>query len=464
MADMFPAEYQTQIDEQERKRKMAQMLFQQAMGFQGAKSQGALASRTPLFAGLANAVSGGLGAYADANASKGINEVKQRYQADESADLAKLMGLPEEEQLKQGPLSKFSRSRDLAKTLSDRREKRTTAGAPILAQAGDVQGALGALNTGNLPSTVAPPTPPMISGLAGSDGTKKDVLVNTGAYGRQTATPFPVGNTMTANLNGPADYKAIEENWTADLKERQKAADSAKASLASSRAAVEALQAGAQAGGAEGIKQTIRELAQGFGIPNAATAPTQELNMALGNAVLEDARKLAPVTNEDLKYLEKLNGTINSDPQALTKMLAHRAAAATKSLSDFSDYMGSREASIKDIGTPELRDRMKALIAGQRIGREVPPSLFGPQTFQIEMARQMGNLGYDVDKLKLPEVVRRDIKEGNMKVDTGGSFPTGQRSGAASASEAKKPKPISEMTKAERQAEIARLKKELGQK
>lgn len=158
---------------------------------------------------------------------------------------------------------------------------------------------------------------------------------------------------------------ALEE-LRAQLKDKRAGADSAKATLSANRVALEAINAGAKSGGGEGYKQGLRKALQAFNITLPETTSTSELQMALGNNILANARKLAPVTREDLVQLENILGSINTDPAALQKMISVYNGIALKDLQDYNRYVDFQKGNLKS-------DYARDLFSGAGIGYEMQP-------------------------------------------------------------------------------------------
>lgn len=391
----LPPEYQAQIDAARKKQMLAQMLFQMAQSNHMPQQQGAIASRASPLAALAPAISAYFGQKLDSQGTQGVNDIRQKYATDEANAIQQFQGLPPDQQQAAGQLSPFNRVRSIATALQAQRDKRLDLGVNA-AKDFDPSGAVKMAQTGMIPVdySVPPAVPPAVQMLDNPNmpGTKMPMVVNTGKGGIQTGTMQQGGTTI--NMPGQEGQQALSF-LKSDLENRQKGAASAKDTLNSNAYILDALQQGAQAGGGEGMVQALRKGLQAVGITPPATASTEQLQMALGHNILDNAKKLAPVTENDIKQLEKELGSVSTDPNALVRMLAYTQALATKGLSGFQDYVQNQTSNLK---LPEAQ----ALFTGAGMGYEPPSSLSGPQPFQMETVRNLKNLGYDITKLRDP--------------------------------------------------------------
>lgn len=226
--------------------------------------------------------------------------------------------------------------------------------------------------------------------------------------------------------NAPAKISdaAIAEN-TAELKAKKDAYDLGREVVNSSQKAITALEEGAKAGGGEGLKQYLRQAVQAFNGKTEGLTETTQLSQALGDAILANARKLAPVTKADIGQLQDILGSVNTDPTALSKALAWNTAHGFKAMTDFNTFLDNQENLLKDIKNPDQADALRTIYAGQRVGRDMPKGLFGPQLFQLETAKHLGNLGYDMAKLQgLPP----GFLDSPPKINMSGAFPATTKS------------------------------------
>jgi hypothetical protein len=210
--------------------------------------------------------------------------------------------------------------------------------------------------------------------------------------------------------------KAALEEVRPTMKSWQEKAAAAKEAIQANGLALEALSRGAKSGGLEGFKQAVRGVAQGFGIDTEKYTETTELQMALGNAVLANARKLAPVTAEDVKRLEQILGSINTDPAALQKMLTEYNGMAAKTLQDANRYFDTTSGLMPT-------DFSRGVVQAGGIGHEMIP----PPGNTLEALRSLQTLkrqGGDVSQFavggeQIPANAQFDIR-GPRSAPSGG--------------------------------------------
>jgi hypothetical protein len=169
------------------------------------------------------------------------------------------------------------------------------------------------------------------------------------------------------------------------IKRWQEKATAAKEVIQANGLALDAIGRGAKSGGLEGVKQALRGIAQGFNINTDKYTETTELQMAVGNAILANARKLAPVTGEDIKRLEAILGSVNTDPTALEKMLTEYNGMASKTLQDANRYFG---ATADNMPTPVSQGQVR----NEGIGHEMipPPGNTSQQMRAIQTLQRQG--------------------------------------------------------------------------
>jgi hypothetical protein len=420
----MPPEYLAQLSENARRRAMAEAMLQQftqgqqtqfvpgGTGVPIAVKQGGLGALAQALSGLtAGAQVQGYGAENEALRMQNDRERQQEYQnfvanPDKSAAIAAAM-------VSRRPgVQKFGIEQQ--KREQDRVKDFATAIGPV-----DAQGGGRAIASGIIPQNYTQPAlPPITTGQAGPE----TYLINEGPNNKRDVRVFarPSTNTIDMRLPGQLNAGILAEN-TAELKAKKEAFDLAKETYSSGQKAITALENGAQAGGGEQLNQYIRQAVQFFGGDAKNLTDTAALKMALGDAILANARKLAPVTKADIGTLEQILGSINTDPSALSRALAWNSAHAFKAMHDFHGFMDVQERLPDSLKSPEHQDALRSLYAGQRIGREAPMQLYGPQLFQLEMAKQLKNIGYDTSKLAgAPPGFFGE----NPKIELGGAFPT----------------------------------------
>jgi hypothetical protein len=379
----LPPEYQAQIDAEKRKQAIAQALLQQSMQFKGAENpNGKIAARTSPLAWLANAATSYLGGQALSQGDQAIAGVRKNFNTAQTQEATRIQGLPAEEQVNQGLLSQFplvqQQAQALRKNQQDLREKVITAAGT----AGNSDMIAHVAGGGSLKDyTAATQKPPEF----GQDAKGNSYAKVYDKNGVATIHYAPQGLQFNMpGKEGETTLGILKE----DLFKRQGSADAAKSALSSNTFALDALQNGAQAGGGEAIKQSFRKGLQAFNIQTPENTPTEQLGMALGNAVLSNAEKIRPASDTDIIILKKMVGEISTDPTALVRALAFSNALSLKTLHGYNNYVDSQKTNLK---TDYARD----LFSGAGIGYEVPKQLAGPIGSQFETVKHFQNLGGD---------------------------------------------------------------------
>lgn len=357
----IPPEYAAQLAQLQRQKAMAEMLSQRAMAPQGTQVITGHAVKNAPLGNIARALTAFMGnrqaGQMDEKLQGILGQVMQaRQQAMQGA-----VSDPTQAQASMDPMV-----RALAQSLVKQRQESANKAGDALKDT-DINAALGAYRTGTIPGE-GYKSPTLGPVEFGKDGDNPYAIIPTKGGGRDFKWA-PKGTSVSVDARAPGrEHEASLDILKADIKERQARALAAKETLSSNAVALDALNQGAQAGGMEGFKQALRKIGQGFGIQADETTSTEQLSMALGNAVLAKARALAPVTAEDVKRLQSILGSVETDPTALVKMLTVYNGIAAKELQDFNRYLKTQS---ENLTNPHARD----LLSGQGIGFEMqaPP-------------------------------------------------------------------------------------------
>lgn len=417
---MVGLDYQQEIEDAMRRKSIAQAMQQQFM-------QGQQQSFVPGGTGTPIAVKqGGLGSLAQAltgvvaqgqigQADARIYGARQADAAEGQKQLAEFMANPD----KNAAIAKaLASNRADIRAFALEQQKRRQEQVHQFGQAVkdvDAQGAGRAISTGTLPTDYVAPKPGDIQFRTQGDST---VAIIPGVNNKTELKFAPKG--VQVNMPNKISDAALAEN-TAELKSKKEAYDLGRETVNSAQKAVTALEAGAKVGGGEGLKQYLRQAVQAVGGSAEGLTETTQLSQALGDAILANARKLAPVTKTDIGQLQDILGSVNTDPTALSRALAWQVAHGMKAMTDFNTFMDTQDKLINDVKNPDQADALKTIYAGQRTGRDMPKGLFGPQLFQLETAKHMKNIGYDMSKLQgLPP----GFLDSEPKINMGGAFPS----------------------------------------
>lgn len=407
----LPPEYLAEIQAAQKRQALANALLTKGMGFAGEKSQGRLAARTSLGTLLAANAGGMLGGLAGEDAQKVINTTRERAGNDQRAELVRMQGLPEAERINSGLASRWSGVRAEAGAQRKISEDRRAAATRAAGQAGDSELAVRLANGMALGDYQGPTRKePVVS----TEGDQK-FITNYDKNGVPTKTAVGRGVNITNMIPGN-EARIAQEAFETGFKPRQEGADAAKNVLTATTRAVDALQRGAQAGGLENSKQAVRSILQGFGVNAPATAETDELRMALGNAILAEAGKIKPVSNNDMEILKTYSGQIASDPTALARMLAHSQAYSFRTLKQYGQYVDEQASTIT---TPAIRDRL----SGAKVGYDAPKQFTGPLAHQLEVIRQLQLAGEDITGFNDPATGKPFDPQTRIQVNPAGGYP-----------------------------------------
>lgn len=385
----LPVDYEAEMDDYRRKQAIAQLMFQRSLQPIQPGQVGPVAARVSPLALLAQAGTGYLSSKNEADATTGLRDVQKRADTDMRDELGKVVQNPDiKSAIAAAMQSKFPAIREWGTAKQKVLDERVNKGAEIAGK-DNPQIGLDILNSGQMPSgNVIPPSKPPEFKI--DPVTKLPVVINSGAGNRLTGTFGPQGTNIEVKLPGTeandlfASRKKTLEGW-------QEQAKLSKGVLDANTTAIEALQEGAKVGGLEGYKQSVRKVLQGLGVDAPATAPTEQLNMALGERILANARKLAPVTREDIKQLEADLGSINTDPAALQRMLSITTAIAVRDIQNYHRF-------VKDSADNSTHPILKDLYGGQTIGYELPPTLPGGMHGGMSVLQELQKRGGDVSQ------------------------------------------------------------------
>ena len=387
----MPPEYQAQLQQIMRQRQMAQMLMQQNMAPQGTEVISGHAVRQSPMSQIARALAGLTSAYGVSKSDQNAAEVARGMSQAQAEEGKRLFGVFQQnpaQGVAEAASSKFPQYQKLAKEWQDALNLRLKGAGEAMSTGGDTQGAVATFQSGQIPTNYQGKQypAPAISQVPGPNG-PIPMVTTTDKFGVQDAKLGSGGVNVTTKIAGKEGEMALDDLKT-EKKDRQARAQIAKESLQSNQTALEALNEGAKAGGGEGIKQAIRKAGQAIGFSAPETASTEQLQMGLGDAILRKARALAPVTGEDVKRLEAILGSVNTDPQALVKMLSIYNSLAVKELQTFNKWVDYQGANLE---TPYARDLFK----GAGIGYEIEPPP-GNQTQQLRAIGELGKRGGDI--------------------------------------------------------------------
>lgn len=394
---MIPQEYQDQIDEARRKQVLANALMARSMNFQGPAQVGPQASKISPLGALAAALQGGFGGYLQGSAAGDESKAKSQFQADESADRAKMLSLPEDQQPAYGYQSKFPMNQHIAGELQKQLEARRQEAAKIQGTSGDTEGAMNTLY--GRPATPMVRKPVEYFTLPDANdpsGVRKIQMKREyDKYGRPTESAVG-GSQVTVNLPNNEAIDAKKSEQTA-LDKAKADAVAAQGVLATNEQIVNTLQQGASTGGLAGYKQSLRKVMLGLGVPASElpeSGPTDIAKQLFGKALAEHAKTFGsqPTEAED-KRIAELVGTIDTDPSAIPQILAMNGGKAIKQMQDFKTFLDIKRNGQAAKTFPGLFDTAD-------VGVKMPEGLNGPDVYQMQVLQALKQYGGDVTKLQ----------------------------------------------------------------
>lgn len=387
----LPPEYQQQIDSLLRQRQLAMAMQQMAMQPQMPQQGGPVAARISPLQPMLQALTGFMANKNASSAEQQMGQIQGQFQQSTTKEIQQLQGMDPQARLRAAESSRNPIVQALGQKWKDEYNKRLEGYATAVKDASP-DAAAAAYQTGQIPATPLPAArEPVIETLDLGNGQKGFVIKNYKRSGEVTASA-PSLTSVVNQLPGNEASTALGMQKT-QLEGMQGDAKTAINALNQNRAAIEALQEGAQAGGGQDIKQTIRKVAQAFGIDLPATGSTDELQMALSQGILSHAKELRPMSDTDLAFLKKQAGSINSDPTALSKMLRITSAAALKQLQDYHSFVSG---ATKNAILPYSREMYQNALTGY----DLPKQLFGPNDFQYGVIQELQKRGGDVSQFK----------------------------------------------------------------
>lgn len=146
-----------------------------------------------------------------------------------------------------------------------------------------------------------------------------------------------VGTGPTVNVQNVPENRAAAHSLTTTIDavqpkgESYVSAKSAQQNLMSTTEAVDAIRRGAETGALENVVLGARKIAERLGIPQAETAPTDQLSSLLKARVFAKLGGLGvAISDADRQFMSGASGDITTDPKALKRLLALDAAASIK--------------------------------------------------------------------------------------------------------------------------------------
>lgn len=290
--------------------------------------------------------------------------------------------------ISQAMLSQFPRSQAYGADLQKNDRSNMTEIAKLIGAADPVAGSK-FLQGGNSGAAVPQISQPPIEFLRDPDG-KSLAIARDAKGGKPTASYAPVGSSVTVHTGEKTNLELDKANIKM-LETERIDAQAADAVINTAIRSTQLLNKGSDVGGGASLRQAVRKFAQGFGMDVAETGLTEEQRMTLGQRILDDARKLAPVTTNDVELLNQFRGSIDTDPNALREI---NAIMLAKSLitQDLHNARVTQVASSSD-GNPTKYDAMR--VTRKQVDTQ-DPSLLG-RAYQLMKERGHDMSGYMFD-------------------------------------------------------------------
>lgn len=394
MADYLSPEFAQQFEALKRRQALAQAMQAQAMQSRPTEViTGHAVRQGPLSQGL-RAISGVLASRNLGEADAGIADLQQQALSQRQQAISQILQQGQKDPqgaAMAGQASMDPRAQAIGKALQEQQQKRLEGFANAIKETNS-QGAAQVFQSGAIPNEPYQ-TPKTPGPVFGDDGAGNRYAISQNGKGGQNFDWVPKQQTQQISIDA-AQRKMAYETVEPNLKLKQGEATAARDTLRANGRALDAINRNAQSGGAQDIKQTFRKGLQAFGVNLPETADTEQLGMALGETLLANARKLAPVTENDMAQLKVILGSINTDPVALQRALEFTSAIAMKGMKDYQGYVKTAGANIR---SPEE----KGLFDAQLVGFD-NPTFPGNQQQQFRQLSQFKDLGGDITQFRDP--------------------------------------------------------------
>jgi hypothetical protein len=412
MSAYTPPEFASKLSRIQRQQAISQALLQNSLTPKGTEVISGRAVRQSPLEHIARLLTGGISAYNLRKGDEEAGDIQGQIAQARQQQVDALLANPASAD--QGMGNPDPMIRDIAKEFAGRRAKRLEGFAGVLKDS-NPEAAARAFQTGEIP-TEQYQAPDMPKPEFGTDPQGNNYVLTRNRKGEVEVKFAP--KPMTITNNAPAQRGVAYDSIKPQVAERQTEANVARDAISANRTALEALNEGAKSGSAGKFFQSVRKVAGAFGVDPEGKVPTEKLAMALGENILANARKLAPVTENDLKLLEDIKGSLNTEPQNLVRMLEIMNAVGVKNLQDFGGY-------IDDV-TSGMEPEFQGILRGQKRGYEVP-NLPGNQVQQFRTLQEMQARGADVSQfrdpsgMQIPPDARFDIRGTGLPPQPGGA-------------------------------------------
>ena len=387
-------QFQAQYDEEQRKMELAKALMAQSQKSpldyleQPRTAQMAKLGLGPAIAPIIQAITGGLTAR---NAQQGMSNAMNLNAEEVAAAKGAFPLMPDR---KAAIASMLAHKNPQLQAFGNEQQAREDERLKAVAELQGKFDAPGAINTylGGDPNSargLKGPVPRISTWKDPATGKEHPYFLNPGEGGVDKATSFGMPSSVSVSADArtqEAEGKGLIEANIKGLAEGKEKAQVAQASIANASRVIDGLEKGAKVGGGQSPLQAAREWGKTFfGLDIPETGITAETRAALGQAVLDNARKLAPVTAEDVRRLEKMLGSIETDPAALPALMAWQTAKGLKAIQEYEKQSGMLASDSK------FGNQYAAL----GVGAGMPQVLRGPLAWKMQVLQELQREGGD---------------------------------------------------------------------
>jgi len=399
IGQFFTPEYQTQLDDIERKRAIAKALQQRQLDT-STQMVGNEAIKTNPLSHIANLLSQKIGMDREQQASQERVKLANQFQQDSSADLtAVLQETDPQQRIARALASKFPQTQSYGQEFMKQMEGR-------LGKVGDIIGGYnpqaGAqfIQQGNIQGQV-PPVVQQQPEFGQNPQGDRYVTIPDPKNGKPEFKWAPKETKVTATANAnPSIAMGKEEGEQAakmqaeNLKSTRERAIQAQNTLGDMQRLTQLVEQGAKVGSGQEYFQALRKFGDSLGIDIPSTGITQSAQQLLANNIISRAKELGHnPSNADVTFIQNAAGNLNTSPEALSEMIAYMSAVSLKGIQDFRSYLGSKEnMSYLPPGTYDPEDT----------GINLPSQLFGPQHLQFNTLQRLQQYGGDITQFRDP--------------------------------------------------------------
>lgn len=476
----LPLDLADEAGGEERKKQIALALLKQLMGGAPTPEKTRILGKQSWGSILANAGAQGLAQNSLASADKGLGEIRKRGEEQYTQGVQSLTGASDPKKAiadlmssnhpmlrafasaqEKGRLEQEKLAAEQKQKGAEEQGRSVREAAQRAAAAGNPQLAQEILSTGKIPTTpftrtTIPPEEVTIPDPNNPGKVLKAWRETDPVTGKITMRPMTGGQSITVENRMAGTEKAIDlEAERKELTDRQEKAQKAQKGLASSQRVRNLLRDGATAGGFTTPVQTARKFASLFGMNIPATGFTDELKSELSRRMVADVNLLGrQPTDKDAEIMQSIVGSIDTDPRALAKLSAYLEASAIKDIDDFGSFVDKKRTNALNPNLKLYDTADTGINRNYRVSGSVQHALAVAQALVQEGLPPEAVAKYT--GLKIEDIPPADADMSTMSLS--GALGIGNGPLAAKPAPAAR-KPISEMSRAEKEALLKELSK-----